>query len=67
MKLFPIINRKKKVSPSMAPAEIISRIRQAIDHIYEKYEGNPLIEQEDIMGGFEDIITDYYQNQQMIP
>lgn len=46
----------------MEAEKIISRIREEIDKIYEKYEGNPLIEQEDIMEGFEDIICEYYED-----
>ena len=45
----------------MKAEEIISRLRTEIDKIYEKYEWNPLVEDEDIMGGFEDIIVDYYE------
>jgi hypothetical protein len=41
--------------------EIITKIRQACDVIYEKYEGNPLIEKDDILTLFEDIINDYYE------
>lgn len=41
--------------------KIIGRIRAAINQVYEKYEGEPLIEEEGIMDGFEDIITDYYE------
>jgi len=46
----------------MKVEEIITRIRQACDTIYEKYEGNPLIENDDILEPFEDIINDYYEN-----
>jgi hypothetical protein len=46
----------------MKAEEIIIRIRQACDTIYEKYEGNPLIENDDILAPFEDIINDYYEN-----
>lgn len=46
----------------MEAEKIISRIREEIDKIYEKYEGHPLIEQEDIMEGFEDIIQEYYED-----
>lgn len=46
----------------MKPEEIISRIRKACDTIYEKYEGNPLIEEEDILAPFEDIINDYCED-----
>ena len=41
--------------------KIIGRIRAAINQVYEKYEDEPLIEEEGIMDGFEDIITDYYE------
>lgn len=41
----------------MRPEEIIKRIRQACDTIYEKYEGNSLIEKDDILAPFEDIIN----------
>ena len=43
----------------MKAEEIIKRIRQACDTIYKKYEGNPLIEKDDILAPFEDIIVDY--------
>lgn len=43
----------------MKPEEIIIRIRKACDTIYEKYEGHPLIEKDDILAPFEDIIVDY--------
>ena len=46
----------------MEAKKIISRIREEIDKIYEKYEGHPLVEQEDIMEGFEDIISEYYED-----
>ena len=46
----------------MEAEKIISRIREEIDKIYEKYEGHPLVEQEDIMEGFEDIICEYYED-----
>lgn len=45
----------------MEVEKIISRIREEIDKIYEKYEGHPLVEQEDVMEGFEDIICEYYE------
>ena len=45
----------------MTTKEIITRIRKACDAIYEKYEGNTLIEKDDILASFEDIITDYYE------
>lgn len=47
----------------MTIEEIIDRIRQEIDKIYDKYEGHPLVEEEEIMDGFEDIINDYYEEQ----
>lgn len=46
----------------MKAEEIITRIRQACDAIYEKYEGNPLIEEEDMLEPFEEIINDYYED-----
>ena len=46
----------------MKAEEIIIRICQACDAIYEKYEGNPLIERDDILASFEDIINDYYED-----
>ena len=46
----------------MEAEKIISRIREEIDKIYEKYEGYPLVEQENIMDGFEDIIQEYYED-----
>jgi len=46
----------------MTAEEIIKRIRKACDTLYEKYEGNTLIEEEDILKSFEDIISDYYEN-----
>ena len=45
----------------MTHEEIIHRIRVEIDKLYEKYEGHPLIEKDDIMFGFENIINDYYE------
>ena len=42
--------------------EIIKRIRKTCDTIYEKYEGNHLIEKDDILAPFEDIINDYYED-----
>lgn len=58
MKIFD-----KSVKPTYMTADkIISRIREELDKIYEKYEGHPLIEDEDIMEGFEDIIQDYYED-----
>lgn len=52
-------NKNNKV---MKANEIITRIRQACDAIYEKYEGNSLIEKDDILAPFEDIINDYYED-----
>ena len=46
----------------MTEKEIIHRLRKAIDRIYEKYENHPLVEDEDIMEGFEEIINDYYED-----
>ena len=46
----------------MEAEKIISRIREEIDKIYEKYGGYPLIGQEDIMEGFADIIYEYYED-----
>ena len=46
----------------MTDKEIISRLRKEIDRMYEDYEGTQMIEQEDAMGGFEDIINDYYED-----
>ena len=46
----------------MTQEEIITRIRKACDAIYEKYESNPLIEKDDILEPFEDIINDYYED-----
>ncbi len=46
----------------MTAEKIISRIREEIDKIYEKYEGHPLIEEDDLLEGFEDIINDYYED-----
>ena len=46
----------------MTAEEIISQLRKAIDNIYSKYEGNPLIEEDDIMGEFEEIISAYYED-----
>ena len=45
----------------MTVEDIISRIRNACDELYEKYEGHPLIEEADILEKFEDIIIDYYE------
>lgn len=46
----------------MNEEEIITKIRQVCNTIYEKYEGNPLIEKDDILAPFEDIINDYYED-----
>lgn len=46
----------------MTSEEIIARIRKACNAIYEKYEGNPLIEKDDILEPFEEIISDYYED-----
>lgn len=46
----------------MTAKEIIARIRKACDVIYEKYEGNPLIEEDDMLEPFEEIISDYYED-----
>lgn len=45
----------------MTAEEIIARLRKEIDRMYEDYEGTSIIEQEDCMKGFEDIISDYYE------
>lgn len=45
----------------MTQEEIIGRIREEIDKINFKYEGHPLIEEEGIMDGFEDIINSFYE------
>lgn len=49
----------------MTPEEIIGRIRMAIDNVINKYEGHPLIEDDDIMADFEDIINDYYEEKSL--
>ena len=46
----------------MTKEEIISRLRKEIDRMYEDYEGCSFIENEDAMSGFEDIISDYYED-----
>lgn len=46
----------------MTIEDAISRIREECDKIYEKYEGNSLVEEEDILEGFEEIINDYYED-----
>lgn len=58
MKIFD-----KSVEPTYMTADkIISRIREELDKIYEKYEGLPLIEEDDLLEGFEEIINDYYED-----
>jgi len=53
----------KSVEPTYMTADkIISRIREELDKIYEKYKGHPLIEEDDLLEGFEDIISDYYED-----
>lgn len=47
---------------NMTTEDIISRIREECDKIYEEYEGEPIIEQDDILEGFEEIINDYYED-----
>lgn len=47
---------------NMTIEDVISRIREECDKLYEKYEGNPLIEEADILEGFENIISDYYED-----
>ena len=46
----------------MNAEEIIKRLRKEIDRMYEDYEGTKMIEEEDAMAGFEDIINDYYED-----
>ena len=46
----------------MKAEEIISRLRKEIDRMYEDYEGTSMIEEEDAMEGFEEIINDYYED-----
>ena len=46
----------------MTQEEIIARLRKEIDRMYEDYAGTAMIEQEDAMAGFEDIINDYYED-----
>ena len=46
----------------MKAEEIIKRIRKTCDTIYEKYEGNSLIEDEDLLEPFEEIINEYYED-----
>ena len=47
---------------NMTIEDVIYRIREECDKLYEKYEGNPLIEEDDILEGFEEIINDYYED-----
>ena len=47
---------------NMTIEDVISRIGEECDKLYERYEGNPLIEEDDILEGFEDIISDYYED-----
>jgi hypothetical protein len=49
----------------MTSEEIIGRIRMAIDKVIDQYEGHPLIEDDDIMADFEDIINDYYEEKSL--
>ena len=46
----------------MTAEEIIERLREEIDRMYEDYEGCPFIEEENAMDGFEQIISDYYED-----
>lgn len=46
----------------MNAEEIIHRLRKEIDRMYEDYEGTNMIEKEDAIAGFEDIINDYYED-----
>lgn len=50
----------------MTAEEIIARLRKEIDRMYEDYEGTALIEEEDAMSGFEDIINDYYEDKSIM-
>ena len=43
----------------MTQEQIIHRIRQELDKVYEKYENEPFVD--DITEGFEDIINEYYE------
>lgn len=54
---------KEKIKYEYCAEQIILRIREEIDKVYEKFEDNPLVEQEGIMDGFEDIITEFYNNE----
>lgn len=58
-----IVQKKhRKDNKDMTAEEIITRLRKEIDRMYQDYEGTPIIEEEDAMGGFEDIINDYYED-----
>lgn len=46
----------------MTDKDIIKRLREEIDRMYKDYEGTTMIEQEEAMAGFEDIINDYYED-----
>ena len=50
----------------MEKEQIIHRLREEIDKIYEFYEGEPIVEEDDIMSGFEDIINDYYEDESVM-
>lgn len=50
----------------MTGEKIIARPRKEIDRMYEKYEGTAIIEEEDAMSGFEDIINDYYEDKSIM-
>lgn len=56
---FRFTDKKIKV---MTAKEIIARLRKEIDRMYEDYEGTRMIEEEDAMNGFEEIINDYYED-----
>ncbi len=49
----------------MTAEGIIHEIRVELDKLYEKYEGNPLIEG-GLLDGFESIISDYYETQSIM-
>ena len=57
-----ILKDKETPRVNMTIEDVISRIREECDKIYEKYEGNSLVEEEDILEGFEEIINDYYED-----
>ena len=57
-----IFKNYKGTPTCMTAEEIISQLCKAIDNVYSKYEGNPLIEEEDIMGEFEEIISSYCED-----